>query len=110
MPHAERHQGAGGADDSISSASHGARASSPSTRLAWYAFGPTASIVGEVFGAVGEAETIPEYKIGWRWEPNQHVTLALTYGDEFHGNNGAGVELGAMLFTPQFLCLGGCKE
>lgn len=81
-----------------------------STRVAWYVFGPTASFVGEVFGSAGEAETIPEYKIGWRWEPNQHVTLALTYGDEFHGNNGAGVELGAMLFTPQFLCLGGCKE
>jgi hypothetical protein len=81
-----------------------------STRMAWYAFGPTASIVGEVFGATGEAETIPEYKIGWRWEPNQHVVLALTYGDEFHGDNGAGVELGAMLFTPQFLCFGGCKK
>ena len=81
-----------------------------STRVAWYVFGPTGSLVGEVFGATGEAETIPEYKIGWRWEPNQHVVLALTYGDEFHGDNGAGIEVGAMLFTPQFLCIGGCKK
>jgi len=31
-----------------------------STRMAWYALGPTMSIVGEVFGAEGEAISIPE--------------------------------------------------
>jgi hypothetical protein len=76
-----------------------------STRMAWYAFGPTASIVGEVFGSAGDVHTIPEYKMGLRWEPNQHVVLALTYGDEFHGDNGAGIEFGAMLFSPPFLKL-----
>jgi hypothetical protein len=76
-----------------------------STRVAWYYAGPEASIVGEVFGATGEAESIPEYKIGWRWEPNQHVVLALTYGEEFDGPNGAGLEVGLMLFTPPFLKL-----
>lgn len=79
-----------------------------STRLAWY---PTStwSLVGEVFGAEGGATTIPEYKIGPRWEPNQHVVLAVTYGQEFNGDNGARFEAGAMLFTPPFLKIGGKK-
>lgn len=76
-----------------------------STRAAWYAFGPAASIVGEVFGAEGGSPAIPEYRIGLRWEPSQYVVLALTYGDEFNGSNGAGIEFGAMLFTPPFLKL-----
>ncbi len=76
-----------------------------STRAAWYAFGPTAAIVGEVYGAEGAATAIPEYRIGLRWEPSQYVVLALTYDDEFNGRNGAGVEFGAMLFTPPFLKL-----
>jgi hypothetical protein len=63
------------------------------------------SIVGEVFGAEGEVRSIPEYKVGIRWEPNLNVTLALTYGQEFDGNKGAGFEIGAMLFSPPFLKL-----
>jgi len=81
-----------------------------STRLAYYPTSPTWSIVGEVFGAEGGVTSIPEYKVGPRWEPNQHVVLALTYGQEFNGSNGAGWEVGAMLFTPPFLCLGGCDK
>lgn len=81
-----------------------------STRMAWYPTSPTWSLVGEVFGAEGAAETIPEYKVGPRWEPNQHVVLALTYGQEFNGTNGARWEVGAMLFTPPFLCIGGCDK
>jgi len=81
-----------------------------STRLAYYPTSPTWSIVGEVFGAEGDVTSIPEYKVGPRWEPNQHVVLALTYGQEFNGSNGAGWEVGAMLFTPPFLCLGGCDK
>lgn len=80
-----------------------------STRLAWYCFGPELAIVGEVFGAEGEADAIPEYKTELRWEPNQHVVLAISYGDEFNGTNGAGLEFGVMLFTPPLACLGGCK-
>jgi hypothetical protein len=76
-----------------------------STRLAWYPFDMETSIVGEVFGSEGEVRTIPEYKVGLRWEPNQHVVLALTYGAEFDGPNGAGFEIGAMLFSPPFLKL-----
>jgi len=79
-----------------------------STRLAWYCFGPELGIVGEVFGAEGEAEAIPEYKIGLRWEPTQHFVLAATYGQEFGGTNGAGFEVGIMIFTPPFACIGGC--
>lgn len=81
-----------------------------STRLAWYPVDPTWAVVGEVFGTEGEVEAIPEYKIGFRWEPNQHATWALTYGQEFNGREGAGVELGVMIFTPQFACFGPCKK
>lgn len=80
-----------------------------STRLAWYPLNPTWGIVGEVFGTEGEVVAIPEYKIGLRWEPSQHFTWALTYGQEFNGTNGAGIELGVMIFTPQFACFGPCK-
>lgn len=80
-----------------------------STRLAWYPFGPKWSAVGEVFGSAGETGTIPEYKIGARWEPSQYAVFAITYGQEFRGTNGAGFELGVMLFTPPFACFGGCN-
>jgi hypothetical protein len=83
-----------------------------STRLAWYAFKskPGLAIVGEVFGAHGEAEAIPEYKIGLRLDTGPHATYALTYGHEFNGKHGAGIEFGIMLFTPQFACFKGCKK
>ena len=76
-----------------------------SSRLAWYPVNMETSIVGEVFGAEGTVRAIPEYKIGLRWEPNQNVVLAATYGAEFDGPNGAGFEIGVMLFTPPFLKL-----
>jgi len=79
-----------------------------STRLAWYAFGPEASFVGEIFGSTGPAGAIPEFKAGLRWEPSQYAVFAITYGQEFGGNLGAGFEIGVMLFTPPFACLGGC--
>jgi hypothetical protein len=78
-----------------------------STRLAWY-MNPKWSVVGELFGATGEASTVPEYKVGVRWDPSQYGVFALTYGSEIGGNNGAGFEFGVMLFTPPFACLGGC--
>ena len=37
-----------------------------------------------------------------RWEPSQYAVFALTYGAEFDGPNGAGFEIGVMLFTPPF--------
>jgi hypothetical protein len=81
-----------------------------STRVAWYPKTPKWSIVGEVFGTAGEDVAIPEYKFGFRWEPSQYAVFAITYGQEFAGKEGAGFEIGVMLFTPPFACLGGCGE
>jgi hypothetical protein len=72
------------------------------TRMAWYPTSPELSLVGEVFGAEGAAESKPEYRVGLRWEPSPYSVFALSYDDEFHGENGAGVEFGVMLFTPSF--------
>ena len=79
-----------------------------STRVAWYPVNDKTSVVAEVFGAEGGIKAIPEYKVGVRWEPGKYSVFALTYGQEFSGTNGAGFELGVMLFTPPFACLGGC--
>jgi hypothetical protein len=46
---------------------------------------------------------------GLRLEPNQYTTFAGTYGPEFEGSQGAGFELGMMLFTPPFFCISGCS-
>ena len=75
------------------------------TRLAWYPKSPKWSIVGEIIGAEGEGTSPPEYRIGWRWEPNERFVFALTYDEEFGGDNGAKWEVGAMLFTPPVFCL-----
>jgi hypothetical protein len=81
-----------------------------STRLAWYPLNPQWSAVGEVFGTEGENQAIPEYRIGVRWEPSQFAVLAVTYGNEFNGSQGAGFEIGLMLFSPPFVCFGGCHK
>lgn len=81
-----------------------------STRLAWYPLTQDWGIVGEVFGMEGEATAIPEYKIGIRYEKDPQFVWALTYGEEFNGNEGAGIELGVMIFTPQFACFGPCTH
>ncbi len=80
-----------------------------SARTAWYPKGPRIALVGELFGAEGEVVSIPEYKAGIRWEPDQFQTFALTYGPEFNGSNGARLEVGMMLFTPPFFCVRGCR-
>ena len=79
-----------------------------STRVAWYPRGPKLALVAEVFGAEGQLKSIPEYKTGLRWEPDQYVTIAMSFGQEFAGPHGAGAEIGMMLFTPPFFCLRGC--
>jgi len=81
-----------------------------STRAAWYPWNDKGSFVGEIFGSEGGIKSKPEYKIGYRWEPNQYSVFAFTYGQEFNGTNGAGFEIGVMLFTPPFACLGGCNK
>lgn len=79
-------------------------------RLAYYPIGPEWSAVTEIFGAEGDAGAIPEFKAGVRWEPSQYAVIALTYGQEFDGENGAGFEIGIMLFTPPFACFGSCLK
>ena len=81
-----------------------------STRLAWYPFDPTFSLVGEVYGSEGDLNTKPEYRAGLRWEPNQYSVFALSYDDEFGGDKGGGFELGMMIFTPPFFCIGDCND
>lgn len=74
------------------------------TRLAWYPTTPAWSLVGEVVGAEGAGTAPPEYRVGFRWEPNPYAVFALTYDQEFEGGDGgAGWELGMMLFSPPFL-------
>jgi hypothetical protein len=79
------------------------------TRLAWYPASPKWSVVGEVLGAEGPGTSPPEYRVGLRWEPNQHTVFAVTYDQEFGGANGARWEAGMMLFTPPFFCIRGCQ-
>jgi hypothetical protein len=77
------------------------------TRVAWYPTQPTWSLVGEVVGAEGEGTAPPEYRVGLRWEPNPYAVFALTYDAEFEGgDDGAGWEIGMMLFTPPFFGIG----
>lgn len=77
-----------------------------STRVAWYPFNPEWAAVGEIYGTGGEVPFVAQYKFGVRWEPSQYAVFALTYGHEIHGENGAGVEFGVMLFTPPFARFG----
>lgn len=80
------------------------------TRLAWYPTSPTWSAVGEIVGAEGDGAAKPEWRAGLRWEPGPHAVFAVTYDQEFEGGeNGAGLEVGMMLFSPPFACIGGCK-
>lgn len=81
-----------------------------SSRLAWYPFSPKLSLVGEVYGAAGQATVSPDYRAGLRWEPDVYTNIALTYGGRFDGGAGTGVELGIMLFSPPFFCIGTCKK
>ena len=81
-----------------------------STRLAWYPMSPKLALVGEVYGAEGEADLSPEYKAGVRWEPNAWANIALTYGNTFDNTpGGARLELGVMLFSTPFACIGPCR-
>ena len=79
-----------------------------STRLAIYGVVPQSALVGEVFGSEGDAYVPAQYKVGVRWE-SKTIVAALTYGDTFgHEGRGGGLELGVLIFSPRFLCFGGC--
>lgn len=74
-----------------------------SSRVAVYKVIPKTAIVGEIFGTEGAAYSKPEYRVGLRWEPNQTVIPAITYGRTFDGTGGARLEIGVMIFSPRFL-------
>lgn len=76
-----------------------------STRMAIYKIIPECAIVGEYYGAAGELYSTPEYKAGIRWEPNETVVSALTYGSAIEGLSGPGFEIGVVIFSPPFLKL-----
>jgi hypothetical protein len=74
-----------------------------STRLAIYKIIPETAIVGEAYGTEGQAYSKPEYKAGLRWEPNDYIIPAITYSSNVEGGLGAGLEIGIVIFAPQFL-------
>lgn len=75
-----------------------------STRLALYKVIPQTAIVAEVFGTEGQLYSKPEYKIGLRWEPNDKVIPAITYGGYLDGSSGgASFEIGVIIISPTFL-------
>ncbi|MBS2101103.1 hypothetical protein J1N10_19555 [Carboxylicivirga sp. A043] len=74
-----------------------------SSRLAIYKIIPKTAIVGELFGTEGQAYSKPEFKVGLRWEPNDFIVPAISYGACLDGSNGAGFEIGVVIFTPQYL-------
>jgi hypothetical protein len=80
-----------------------------STRLAWYPKSPKLALVAEAYGAEGASRLSPEYKAGVRWEPTTWANLAFTYGGKFDGSHASGFEIGVMLFSPPFACIGPCR-
>ncbi len=74
-----------------------------SSRMAIYKVIPQTAIVGEYFGVEGDLYSVPEYKIGLRWEPNYWIVVAATYGSAIRDHSGAGFEIGVMIFSPSFL-------
>ena len=74
-----------------------------STRVAVYKVIPKTAIVGEIYGTSGSAYSAPEYKIGLRWEPNNTIVPAITYGRALDGTSGPQLEIGVLIFSPQFL-------
>ena len=75
-----------------------------SARLALYRVIPQTAIVAEAFGTEGQLYSQPEYKIGLRWEPNDKIVPAITYGGYFDGTKGASrFEIGVIIISPTFL-------
>jgi hypothetical protein len=78
-----------------------------STRVAVYGLVPESAVVGEVYGTVDVTE--PQYRVGVRWEGATDVIVpAVTWSQGFDGSRSGGFELGFTMFTPRFLCRGGC--
>ncbi len=74
-----------------------------SSRINVYKLIPKTAIVAEIFGTEGSIYSAPEYKIGLRYEPNDFIIPAITYGNTLSGTGGAGFEIGLVIFTPQYI-------
>lgn len=74
-----------------------------SSRLAIYKIIPKTAVVAEIYGAEGTASSPTEYKVGLRWEPNDYIIPAITYSSNIEGGYGAGIEIGIIIFTPQYI-------
>lgn len=81
-----------------------------SSRIAIYKIIPKTAIVAEVYGTSGDAYSAPEYKVGLRWEPNDYIIPAVSFGSAIDGTKGAGFEIGIIIFTPQYLKKSFIKE
>jgi hypothetical protein len=79
-----------------------------STRVAWYPINLKWALVGEIYGSAGDLTVDTEFRVGLRWEPDIYTNIAITYDEEFGGNYGGGFEIGLMIFSPPFFCIGGC--
>jgi hypothetical protein len=74
-----------------------------SSRIAIYKIIPKTAIVAEAYGTEGQASSPAEYKVGLRWEPNDFIVPAISYSSQLRGGYGAGLEIGIVIFAPQFL-------
>ncbi|WP_439183524.1 hypothetical protein [Carboxylicivirga taeanensis] len=74
-----------------------------STRMAIYKIIPQTAIVAEAYGTEGDVSSKAEYKVGLRWEPNDYIIPAISYGSCFDGSSASGFEIGIIIFTPPFL-------
>jgi len=79
-----------------------------STRVAVYGIVPQSALVGEIYGTAGGAYAEPQYRVGIRWEPSSTFVGAATWSHGFEGAKSGGVEIGVLIFSPRFLCFGGC--
>ena len=79
------------------------------TRLALYGVIPKSALVGEVYGTAGDAFVEGQYRVGIRWEPSESVgAVALTWSQGLDGSVSQGLEIGVVIYSPRFLCFGGC--
>lgn len=81
-----------------------------STRVAAYGIVPHSAIVGEVYGTAGGSYAEPQYRVGVRWEPSSTFVGAVTWSHGFKGGKSGGAEIGFLIFSPRFLCFGGCRQ
>lgn len=76
-------------------------------RIAWIKGIGDWTPIAEIFGAEGDVGADPQYKIGFRWEPNDNFRFAVTYGGSFDGSDSSGFQVGFITVT--LPCEKGCS-